>query len=143
MTSDKRKRAHLLAHCDELRDDDGVDPRTFFKPASDRSKQTRKTGQLCRQVAETLNLVLGSQFDDPELINLQVAAVSPAPDSSRLLVTVVYDGALYQELSQDLQARLVRVAGRLRAEVAASITRKRAPQLSFRVIGKPDGEAPA
>ena len=135
MTFDQRKRKQLLASCEELRDDDGVDPRTFFRPIRDRGQQYRKNGQLCRQVAETLSLVLAGEFDDARLHNLQVISVEPAPDASQLLVTVGFDGMLDQATVAAIQARLARVAGRLRFEVAAAITRKRAPRLTFRVIG--------
>ena len=134
MTFDKRKRKQLLAHCDEVRDDDGVDPREFFKPASSRDKDQRKTGQLCRQVFETLSLVLASEFDDPELHNLHVVSVTPAPNATQLLVTVTSD-MLTEESHRALMEKLNRVMGRLRTEVSAAITRKRAPRLMFRIAG--------
>src|SRR5688500_16148321 len=140
MTFEQRKRKQLLASCEELRDDDGVDPRTFFRPTRDRGQQHRKNGQLCRQVAETLSLVLAGEFDDARLHNLQVISVEPAPDASQLLVTVAFDGTLDHAAVAAIQARLARVAGRLRFEVAAAITRKRAPRLTFRVIGTASDE---
>lgn len=137
MPFDKRKRQDLLAHCDELRDDDGVDPREFFKPASSRDKDQRKTGQLCQQVFETLSLVLASEFDDPRLHNLHVVSVTPAPNASQLLVTVACEG-LDESLHAALLATLQSVMGRLRTEVTAAITRKRAPRLLFRIVGSCD-----
>ena len=139
MTFEKRKRKELLAHCDELREDDGIDPREFFKPASTRDKHDRKTGQLCRQVLETLSLVLGSEFDDPQLHNLQVVSVTPAPNASQLLVTVSHETVDQQSVGE-IHARLQRVMGRLRTEVTAAITRKRAPRLTFQVVGPLDAQ---
>jgi ribosome-binding factor A len=46
MPSDPKRREELLAHCGELRDDDGVDPREYFKPAVSHGRQ-RKIRQLC------------------------------------------------------------------------------------------------
>ncbi len=136
MTAKKPNRKQMLAHCDELRDDDGVDPREFFqrKSSGSRQHQHRKTGQLCQQVAETLSLVLASEFDDPRLHNLQVVSVTPAPNATQLLVTVATDASVDEAAITATHECLARVAGRLRSEVASSITRKRAPRLSFRVV---------
>lgn len=142
MTAKKPNRKQMLAHCDELRDDDGVDPREFFprKSSGSRRQQHRKTGQLCQQVAETLSLVLGSEFDDPRLHNLQVVSVTPAPDATQLLVTVATDGPLDEATIAATYECLARVAGRLRSEVASAITRKRAPRLSFHIVTSANGQ---
>jgi ribosome-binding factor A len=61
--------------------------------------------------------------------------VTPAPDASRLLVTVAplpsFDADRFDAV--DVLYRLNRAAGRLRSEVAASITRKHAPVLTYRL----------
>ena len=64
-------RDQMLAHCGEIHDDDGVDPREFCKDNSHRNKKNYKVFQLCKQVAETLSLVLTGEF------------LPPAPDSLR------------------------------------------------------------
>jgi ribosome-binding factor A len=95
----------------------------------------RKTLQLCSQVADTLSYVLSGECDDELLRDLQVMSVVPAPDASQLLVTVypvvatdaTFDAALVRQ-------RLLAAVGRLRSEVAASITRKKAPKLLFQVV---------
>ncbi len=46
--------------------------------------------QLCHQVAETLEEVL-AECGDVVLQDLRVLDVEPAPDASRLLVTVAVD----------------------------------------------------
>ena len=48
----------------------------------------RKAWQLCRQVAEALDEALADCGDDV-LQNLHVLSVTPCPDASRLLVTVM------------------------------------------------------
>ncbi len=91
----------------------------------------RKARQLCSQVADTLNYVLAGECDDEVLQNLCVLAVNPAPNTSRLLVTVcscVPDPNL--DVVQVLE-RLSRATGKLRCEVAATIHRRRTPQLLF------------
>jgi ribosome-binding factor A len=100
-------------------------------------KQNRKAKQLCRQVSETLDLVLSGNCRDELLQSLHVVSVVPAPNSSRLLVTVFAD--LPAELfdRQEILERLDNQTGRLRAEVAASINRKRVPSLVFHVLGRP------
>jgi ribosome-binding factor A len=132
MSLNPKRREELLAHCGELRDDDCVDPREYFKPAANHGRQ-RKTRQLCSQVAQALALILSGEFDDDLLLGLTVLAVEPAPNESQLLVTLQSDAAQPHEREAVL-ARLVQATGFLRAEVAAAITRKRAPQLIFRVI---------
>ena len=93
----------------------------------------RKARQLCRQVAETLNYVLTGECDDEVLQNLCVLAVDPAPNTSRLLVTV---GFCVVDPTADVarvMEHLERAAGKLRCEVAAAIHRRRTPQLVFQL----------
>ena len=140
MTLDNRTREMLRAHCGELHEDDGVDPRDYFSSGTSRHRRSRKTKQLCRQVAETLDLVLSGDCRDEILQSLQVVSVVPAPNSSRLLVTVVA-GLPDAQLDRGLILnRLDKQSGRLRSEVAASINRKRAPMLVFNVLGSPPTE---
>jgi len=65
---------------------------------------------------------------DDGIQDLFVEDVSPAPHCGHLLVHVAIpaDRAIAEALGA-----LQRDAGRLRAEVAAAIARKRAPELSF------------
>jgi ribosome-binding factor A len=71
---------------------------------------------------------------DDLLQSLQVMSVDPAPDASQLVVTV-RAGLPGESLDPtDVLAHLERVMGKLRYEVAAAITRKRAPKLIFRVL---------
>src|SRR5262249_56531055 len=97
----------------------------------------RKTLQLCRQVADTLGLVLSGECDDDLLRSLHVVAVTPAPDASQLLVIVA--PALPGETLEPAQVlgRLAACAGRLRCEVAAAISRRRTPRLAFHVVSGP------
>lgn len=110
----------------------------------------RKLAQLCQQAREALTYAFATSTDEV-LRELSVASVMPAPDSTRLMVTVyisspvtieVVAGAseLDQELLLDRQIErdrdmvlgcLQRARGYLRSEVAASINRKRAPELAF------------
>lgn len=101
----------------------------------DRRHDDRKTRQLCSQVADTLNYVLSGECDDELLQNLQVMSVAPAPNASQLLVTVYpLTASATASDAADIRRRLANAAGRLRAEVAASITRKKAPRLLFQVV---------
>lgn len=140
----KREREHLRAHFQEFGEDDDADPREHFqkcmsggsRKSTPRGKENRKARQLCRQVAETLDLVLSGDCRDEMLQSLSVVCVEPAPDSSRLLVTLQSDlpegefdrAAILQGLNEQ--------AGRLRSEIAASIARKRVPTLAFHVVGR-------
>lgn len=102
----------------------------------------RKDLQLCRQVADTLSLVIGDCGDDC-LRDLHVVRVLPAPDASQLLVVVGSlpgeTPAAPREVLERLQAR----APAFRAEVAHAITRKRAPSLLFEYLAcQGGGEVP-
>jgi ribosome-binding factor A len=135
MPLNNRQREQMLACCGEIQEDDGVDPRRFFKSPSGQNKQDRKTQQLCQQVEQTLSLVLSGEFSDELLQSLIVESVIPAPNASQLLVTVRIENG--HEDAPDpsvVLERLDRVVGRLRSEVAVSITRKRAPGLKFQVV---------
>ena len=89
-----------------------------------------KDRQVCRQVYDALSWAL-ADIEDPRLDDIALAAVDPAPDASRVLVTLV-------PTSPDVDVEAARecleeVAGELRAEVAAEVHRRRAPELTFRI----------
>lgn len=135
MALDKRTREQMLAHCGKIHEDDGIDPRDFFKASRIHKKDDRKVKQLCRQVAETLDQVLSGEIGDDVLRGLRVSGVVPAPDASRLLVTL-YADCDPEEFDRDkIEQRLAARHGQLRCEIAASITRKKTPTLMFNVIG--------
>jgi ribosome-binding factor A len=133
MTSKKPSRREMLSLAGEIRPDDGIDPRELARKERPR-KGDRKARQLCAQVAETLSLVLSGDCGDDLLQNLQVVAVDPAPDASQLVVTVRADVPGERADPAEVLTRLNAVMGKLRCEVAAAITRKRAPKLVFRVL---------
>ena len=95
--------------------------------SSDRQAQ-RKARQLCRQVERALNLAFADRNGSNDTGGLFVNEVSPAPDCGRLLVHVVIPA---DRPAADVIRALRRESPRLRSEVAAAITRKRAPELSF------------
>jgi ribosome-binding factor A len=76
--------------------------------------------RLCSAAARALTIALASESD------LSLRAVEP-DKGGRLLVTIV---------SADPRAasdRLARIGGHLRAEVAAAVNRRRAPELVYRI----------
>lgn len=131
MPTRKPPRRLLRSLCAEVHPEDGVDPREALKGVSRKSSR-RKSRQLCAQVFETLVGVLAGQAGDDHLRCLQVVSVVPAPNLSRLLVTV---GPLPMERLDPAAVleHLDRASPRLRCEVAAAITRRRAPTLVFRL----------
>jgi ribosome-binding factor A len=89
-----------------------------------------KDRQVCRQVYDALNWAL-ADVDDPLLEDLALVAVDPAPDASRVIVTFVMTRA---DIDPDaVRAHLAELLPELRAEVAAELTRRRVPELTFRV----------
>ncbi|EAQ79926.1 ribosome-binding factor A [Blastopirellula marina] len=93
--------------------------------------------QLCRQVLETLEMVLSGEIDDDRLPILHVVEVVPAPDSSRMLVTLSADIAATDDDPDEILNTLSEYADLLRMEVAAAIHRKKAPQLLFHLAPSP------
>lgn len=128
----KAKSEDLSSLCGRLGPDDGINPRELFK-TSRRSKNDRKDRQLCRQVFETLSYVLSSVGHDEQLQDLVVREVIPAPDATRLLVVVCPFAATDQVNPAEVLQQLYQASGRLRAEIARSISRRAVPDLMFRV----------
>lgn len=96
-------------------------------------RRHHKDLQLCRQVFDALTYAL-AEINDPQIDGLVLASVVPAPDSSRVLVTLV---ATREDLAADALAAahacIDASASELREEVAAEITRQRVPELVFRI----------
>src|SRR5436190_24120959 len=98
----------------------------------------RKDLQLCRQVFDALTYAL-ADINDPIVDDLALASVVPAPNSGRMLVTLA---AMRDDIVCDVALESVREhADELREEVAAEITRRRVPELVFRVV--PRDQLPA
>ncbi|QDT55363.1 ribosome-binding factor A [Caulifigura coniformis] len=139
MALHRRQREQLRALCGELHEDDGVDPRRYFRPARQRDQDHRKSRQLCRQVQRTLDLVLTGETRDELLASLKVVSVLPGRDASQLLVTVTADVPPDQFRREQIEAQLALVQGRLRSEIAAAITRKKTPVLTFQILAPDAG----
>jgi ribosome-binding factor A len=92
-------------------------------------------------VADTLNYVLSGECDDDVLRGLYVEGVDPAPDESRLLVTVSPLDVLDRTPPETVLMKLMSVSGKLRNEVAAAITRRKTPELAFRYL-RPEDRTP-
>lgn len=133
MASRKKSARKDSSLCGNLGSDDGVDPRKFFDRETNQRRPDRKAQQLCGQVARTLSYVLSGESGDEILSRLDVVSVLPAPDTSQLLVTVALCVGSEPASREEILRRLNAAQGRLRAEVASAITRKRAPRLLFQV----------
>ena len=119
----------MLQSCGEIREDDGIDPREYFRHKSDPDKYNRKALQLCQQVLQTLQLVL-TDCEDPLVLSMDLITVAPNPDSSCMRVHVACgDPCSMGEAYEALQ----RQASRLRFEISKSIHRKRVPNLVFAI----------
>ncbi len=126
--------------CAEPSPDDGLGPHSRspmiggrHTPRRALESPNRKALQLCHQVAETLDEVL-AECGDGVLQALRVLDVEPAPDASRLLVTVAVDAPPDETLDpRSVHDHLAKASGHLRSEVAGAITRKRAPVLVYRL----------
>lgn len=110
--------------------EDGMDPKEFFRKSGFRGPG-RKVMQLCGQVQHALYFILGAEVGDESLALLEVISVDPAPDSTRLLITVKRP----ESMTLDEATTKLQEAGKaIRSEVAASIHRKKVPELVYRVV---------
>jgi ribosome-binding factor A len=111
--------------------EDGSDPKEFHQKPWDAPKQAgRKALQLCQQVKDALHDALAA-CGDPAVQAASVLAVEPAPHTGRLRVLL---GAPADVGRAAVETGVRRAAGHLRAEVAAAISRRHAPELVFGVI---------
>ena len=82
----------------------------------------RREKQLCREVFR----VLAETVTCAEIVEIR-----PAPDTARLAVGIrIWSGDAPEEVLE----RLLRDKGRLRAEIARTLQRKRTPDLFFEVL---------
>ena len=88
----------------------------------------RKTLQLCRQVQRALSFAI-SETGDERLLSVYVESVEPHPDAGHMMVQV----GNVDEPAAVLEA-LHENTGRLRTAVAHAITRRKAPELFFRIV---------
>ena len=124
----------MKQHCGAINDDDAIDPRHYFYNKRKPNRKFRKAFQLCRQVADTLHLVLTN--NDPDLEILSVVDVVPAPDARRMLVLISVDSAGEPMSASDIESTMAVLQShvpRLRSEIARSINRKKTPNLIFEV----------
>jgi hypothetical protein len=96
-------------------------------------RQDRKTLQLCRQVQRALTMSLGGAGSDELLRDAYVESVEPLGGPGQLLVRITVAGDA-GAAAGEVAARLAAQTPRLRAIVAAEISRKRVPMLSFVVV---------
>lgn len=129
----RKNQKELESLCGQPGPDDGIDPRDFFRPTRPR-RIDRKDWQLCRQVLETLNFVLSGESGDDILRSLNVIRVVPAPDSHRLLVSVSPFAPDATFSPTETLTRLQQSIGRLRSEIARSISRRKVPELVFQLV---------
>jgi hypothetical protein len=97
-----------------------------------RGRRGHKDLQVCRQVFDVLTYAL-AELDDPLIDELVIASVMPAPNASRVSITLVPSRADLAVDSSEVLARLAEVADELREEVASEVNRARVPELVFRI----------
>ncbi len=113
--------------------DDEADPNRFFGEAGRSRRGNRKVLQLCKQVERAAAVTLASVCESDSLLGASVAAVEPAPDSGRLMVTVVLAPGKGVEDIPEARSVLLRSRAAFREEVARSVHRKRVPEIVFDV----------
>lgn len=135
------------ALCAQLHEEDGKSLRQRHRNAdqhAQRRKHAKKRAQLMHQIGQSVAMTLpelSAEHDDLELAGLYVHSVTPAPDASRLRITLCPLIPPTPDEPLDLlatQAKLERCRGALRAAIARDIHRKRTPELELVLLPHPD-----
>lgn len=87
----------------------------------------RKSAQLARQVQRRLDLVFGGEITDPIMEGVYVVNVVAEPGGALLVHLLVPATSDLEQVREHLET----IKGRLRAEVAEEITRRKAPFLRY------------
>ncbi|HYD00132.1 MAG TPA: ribosome-binding factor A [Phycisphaerales bacterium] len=129
MKTPKRRDDVLRALCAQPTDEDGLNPK-LEKKQPPRRGISRKDLQLCKRVCHALARALSADVTDRRLRDIEVVAVDPDPDATRLRVSVrPCPGAAFD--TTDALAALRRAKGFLRSCIGNSTSRKRVPELTF------------
>ena len=88
----------------------------------------RKTLQLCKQARHAIDALL-AQSHWAIALDVHVDAVTPAPDASTLQITLV------AKEPEQVRVHALEALPAMRATVAGTIARKRAPTLTLLVLG--------
>jgi ribosome-binding factor A len=111
---------------------------TFMEALTGGHKPDYKTMSLCKLVGRIVQTALTGEVADETLQDLTVLAVQPAPNAGRLMVVLMQGRLTAATPLDDIYARLQRVQGLLRSEIAQSTARKRTPELAFIVMRRPE-----
>lgn len=98
-----------------------------------RNTEERKTQQLCRQVERRLSLVLAGELEDQRLEGISIIDVTPVQGAALLCVHVALPPGKTNAEAAEVHQRLLAASGWLRREIAAAISRKKTPQLTFSI----------
>jgi len=129
----KRNKQYTPAEppCAELRPDDGIDPAVLFGRQRRPRGRHKKDRQLCGQAFKAFCMVMDQLAHMEWATDLFVAQVTPAPDASRLRVSVgVYGDVPLAEALHRVE-RLTQHTARFRWELGQAISRKRVPEIFF------------
>jgi hypothetical protein len=129
------RRAQQRSLCAHLHPDDGP-PARRREQRPDPGDIDRKTRQLCGQIRRALHGIIPDPID-PIFEGVRVEHVEPAPDATRVRVTLSLRPRSPAHVAR-LRARLHALRGAARTHVAGQINRKRAPFLIFDLIPRED-----
>jgi len=119
--------------------DDGADARADFRRGS--RTNPRKTQQLCSQVGRAIDVALTGDDLDERLLDVRVQRVEPTADEGRLLVIFELDRSAATLAKPEALALLEAARPAILREVAASIHRRKVPDLAFELVLAPEVDA--
>ncbi|MDF1751190.1 MAG: hypothetical protein P1U89_00290 [Verrucomicrobiales bacterium] len=143
MDNSKPSPEEILEFCDVITEDDGVSPFELEKQKRKQNHQSNhstrsrhRLKQLCRQVQRGIDDAFLCDCGDPLLSDLRTIEVTSVAGSSALCATVLTEHSDPETLSL-IYERLLSARGLIRSSVAAMISRKRIPQIQFKVLPAP------
>ncbi len=118
--------------CAHWYDDDGVDFR-HERRREKRQPDPKRLARLCSTVRRLAEQTINERAHVGELMRVDVICVSPHQGSACLAIAVAFPEAASSDETDRSLARLRGLLGPLRAEIAASVSRKRVPSLMVRL----------
>ena len=132
----KRKKPVSDSLASEKREGDGIDPREEKKSEQNRTRRGKPNYavlRLAKQIGDTLTVSIGKS-KDPILSSFVVNAVEPSPSGTSFVVQVFSSNPELEYEPREIKAILKDEKPRLRADVANTVKRKKAPDFTFDVL---------
>ena len=132
----QRKLDECQSVADELRDDDGIDPREYKKihqVLTSSGKPDYSAFRLAKQIRIVLDVMI-PQSGNPLLVSFVVGSVKPSPKGGPFIVQVYSSDESMDYDPRQIKCMLDEMKPGMRAELAKEINRKKTPDFKFDIL---------